>query len=350
MRGLVQAALSGFVATQAGSRPVDAPMALLRYDTKDITADISPFLIKLTYTDNLEGESDALDVQLEDVDGRWISAWYPGHGDTLHAQIGFAGSALLDCGEFEIDEIELQGPPDTATIKALSAGIKRSVRTRHGRQNENTTLQAIAADVAKRNQLEVSGTIEAVSIQRVTQVFESDLAFLRRISDEYGHAFNVRGNKLVFFQTKLLREGKPVYIVTRQDCASSYRLRDKVHGVVGEAEATWFDPREKKRRVVSVKDKAGSSNRASADKRRINVRAETDAQARQKAQAQLDKNDDQTGATLTLYGNPLLVAGVTLDLQTFGKFDGRYLVVKSVHRLSRSGGYVTEVDLKRVRA
>ena len=349
MRGLVQAALSGFVATQAGSRPVDAPMALLRYDTKDITADISPFLIELTYTDNLEGESDALDVQLEDVDGRWISAWYPGHGDSLHAQIGFVGTQLLDCGEFEIDEIELQGPPDTVTIKALSAGIKRSVRTRHGRQYENTTLRDIAADVAKRNQLEVSGTIEAVTIQRVTQVFETDLAFLRRIADEYGHAFNVRGNKLVFFQTKLLREGKPVYIVTRQDCASSYRLRDKVHGVVGEAETTWFDPREKKRRVVSVKDKAGSSNRASADKRRINVRAETDAQARQKAQAQLDKNDDQTGATLTLYGNPLLMAGVTLDLQTFGKFDGRYLVTKSVHTMQRGGGYVTEVELKRVR-
>lgn len=350
MLNLMQTEPTSLAATDAGSRPVDAPMALLRYESKDITADISPFLLELTYTDNLEGESDGLDVQLEDVDGRWIGAWYPGHGDALHAQVGFAGMPLLDCGTFEIDEIELHGPPDTVTIKALAAGVKRSVRTRNGRSYENTTLAGIAGDVAKRNKLEVSGTIEAVSIQRATQVFESDLGFLRRIADEYGHAFNVRGNKLVFFRTAKLREGKPVYIVTRQDCISSYRLRDKVHGVVGEAEATWFDPKAKARRVVAVKDKASGSNRTSGDKRRINVRAETDAQAKQKAQAQLDKNDDQTGATLTLYGNPLLVAGVTLDLQTFGKFDGRYLVVKSVHRLSRSGGYVTEIDLKRVRA
>ena len=332
------------------ARPVDAPQVLLSYETKDITADIAPFMAELTYTDNLEGESDGLDVQLEDVDGRWISAWYPEHGDKLKAMIGYAGSVLLDCGEFEIDEIELQGPPDTVTIKALAAGIKRSVRTHKGRSYENTTLAGIAANVAKRNQLDVLGTIEPVNIQRATQVFETDLAFLRRVADEYGHSFNVRGNKLVFFQTRQLREGKPVYVITRQDCASSYRLRDKVHGVVSEAEATWFDPRAKARRVVTVKDKGGSSNRTSSDKRRINVRAETDAQAKQKAQAQLDKNDDQTGATLTLYGNPLLVAGVTVELSTFGKFDGRYLTTKSVHAIRRGGGYTTEVELKRVRA
>ena len=335
--------------TDATSRTVDVPLVTLLYDTKDITADIAPFLLELTYTDNLEGESDTLDVRLEDVDGRWVSAWYPNQGDKLQAQGGYEGRPLLRMGEFEIDEIELDGPPDVVAIKAVSAGVKRSVRTRNGRAYEHTTLAAIAADVARRNDLQVTGKIESIAIQRATQVFETDLAFLRRIADEYGYSFNVRAKQLVFFRKRELRDGKTVYVVTRQDCCSRYRLRDKVHGVVSEAEVTYHDPKEKKRRSVTVQDTRGGSNRTSADRARINVRAENDVQAKHKAQALLDKNDDQTGATLTLYGNPLLVAGVTVELSTFGKFDGKYLVSKSTHAWRRGGGYTTEIDLKRVR-
>ena len=331
------------------SRPVDAPTAVIKYANKDITADISPYMLELTYTDALEGESDTVDLQLEDVDGRWINAWYPEHGDTVDLQLGYAGRPLLQCGEFEIDEIELHGPPDVATIKALSAGVKKSVRTRNGRAYENTTLEAIAKDVARRNKLELVGKFETVSITRATQVFETDLAFLRRLADEYGYSFNVRGSKMTFFKVSKLKEGKTVYVITRQDCCSTYRLRDKVHGVVSEAEVTYHDPRAKRRRSVTVKDKAKQGNRTSADRARINVRAENDVQAKQKAQALLDKNDDQTGATITLYGNTLLVAGVLVELQTFGKFDGRYLVTKSIHTMRRGSGYTTEVELKRLR-
>lgn len=67
-------ALQSIVQNKAIVRPVDAPLVLLQYDNKDITADMSPFLQELTYTDNLEGESDSLDIRLEDADGRWISA------------------------------------------------------------------------------------------------------------------------------------------------------------------------------------------------------------------------------------------------------------------------------------
>lgn len=48
------------------------------------------------------------------------------------------------------------------TIKALSAGVKRSVRTHNGRAYENTTPQAIAQDVARRNKMKLVGKSEAV--------------------------------------------------------------------------------------------------------------------------------------------------------------------------------------------
>lgn len=122
-------ALQSIAQNKAIVRPVDAPLVLLQYDNKDITADISPLLQELTYTDNLEGESDSLDIRLEDADGRWISAWYPQHGDTITAQLGYTGSPLLACGVFEIDEIELEGPPDTVIAKALAVRVKHSAYT-----------------------------------------------------------------------------------------------------------------------------------------------------------------------------------------------------------------------------
>lgn len=51
-------------------------------------------------------------------------------------------------------------------------------------------------------------------------MFESDLAFLRRLTDEYGYGFNVRGKKLVFWRKQALRKGKTVHVITRLNCVS----------------------------------------------------------------------------------------------------------------------------------
>ncbi|MGL5631261.1 MAG: hypothetical protein ACRDD3_02775, partial [Azovibrio sp.] len=92
--------------TPSNVAKVRQPVFVLTYEQKNITSDISPYVCSIGYMDNLTGKSDELDVQLEDVDGRWIDHWYPGKGDTLSLKIGYEGSPLLPCGTFEIDEIE----------------------------------------------------------------------------------------------------------------------------------------------------------------------------------------------------------------------------------------------------
>lgn len=89
------------------SADVPAPQARIIYEGKDISADISPYLLSVGYTDRLSGESDELELRLEDTDGRWRGDWYPGKGDSLAVSIGYAGQELVSCGSFEIDEIEL---------------------------------------------------------------------------------------------------------------------------------------------------------------------------------------------------------------------------------------------------
>ena len=66
-----------------GTHPVTKPDFTLSYENKDITGDIAPYLISFVYTDYLEGQSDELQVEFEDVDGRWLRGWYPEQGDAL---------------------------------------------------------------------------------------------------------------------------------------------------------------------------------------------------------------------------------------------------------------------------
>lgn len=56
---------------------VPHPVFQLSYGQRNITSDIAPYVLSVTYTDYLSGQSDELEVTLEDSDGRWINAWYP---------------------------------------------------------------------------------------------------------------------------------------------------------------------------------------------------------------------------------------------------------------------------------
>jgi uncharacterized protein len=328
---------------------VAVPKVGVVYANKDITANVTPSLLEVSYTDYMEGESDSVELVMEDVGRRWQNTWYPEHGDQVSVQMGYEDGPLLKCGDFEIDEVELEGPPDVVRIKALAAGVKRSVRTNKGRSYESTTLLAIAKEVALRNKLKHSLKIENVAIAYVAQAFENDLSFLARLLGEYGYSSTVRGDRLTVVKRTDLKAQAPVLMVDRTQ-VSSFRFRDKVHGVYQESQANYHDPRSKTLKKGRATDPAAKTNRTGADTLKINTRAENDQQARLKADAALDRaNEDQTGASLTLFGNVRLVAGVNVQLTSFGRMDGKYTITQARHSFARGSGYGTEVELKRVR-
>lgn len=340
---------------------VPHPVFVLSYGQKNITSDITPYVRSVTYTDYLSGQSDELEVELEDADGRWVRHWYPSKGDTLSLKIGYEAAPLLPCGAFEIDEIEFAQPPATVSIRGLATGIKKSVRTRAGRAYENTTLAAIAQRIAKRNQLTLTGKIRDIRIDRVTQYQERDVEFLTRLAREYGYAFKIVGSTLVFTELADLRDGGTVATLKATDLIT-IRLRDKIKDIYQEAKVKYHDPKTKKLVVYGVKGdqvaevgqttasaKKQSGQSASGDTLKLSTRSGSKAAAQAKAQAALeDANLQQTAGSLTVPGNPKLVAGTTFALADCGKLSGKYLVESARHRLDRGGGYVTELEVKRV--
>ena len=58
-------------------------------------------------------------------------------------------------------------------------------------------------------------------------------------------------------------------------------------------------------------------------------------------------NKDKLTGSFSTDGNPLLVAGVNVDLQGFGAFSGKWTIKQSTHSISREGGYVTDVEIRK---
>ena len=151
------------------THPVTMPDFTIAYEQKDITADIKPYLLTISYTDFLGGQSDELQVDFEDVDGRWLRAWYPEQGDSLSLSLGDQFTGLVALGSFEIAEIEYSHAPSVISIKALSTGITRANRTLQPKAYEKTTLAKLVRLIAQRLKLSVTGTVADIAIARVTQ-------------------------------------------------------------------------------------------------------------------------------------------------------------------------------------
>ena len=53
-------------------------------------------------------------------------------------------------------------------------------------------------------------------------------------------------------------------------------------------------------------------------------------------------------ASFTLPGNTALVAGVTVMLEDWGGWDGKYIIKQAKHTVYGSGGYTTQTTVRRV--
>lgn len=327
--------------------PVRAPQWILTYEGVNITADISQMVLEVIYTDRLSGAAGEIEVELEDHGRRWQGPWYPQEGDLTSLMIGYQGEPLLPCGDFQVDDLEFNLPPDTLRLRALAAYITPAMRTRNSVAYENQTLMQIASVVAGKYNLSVVAVAGMVNpaFARVTQSRESDLAFLHRLARTHDYDFTIRGAQMVFYDRTAVEARAPGVSISRSDLLRG-GFRSKTHRIYKAAEVSYQDPGSKQlitRRVDATPAPP------TGDTLKLAARCENGQQALLKAQSALHgANMLQTAAGLELPGNPALCAGNTATVGGFGAHDGIYLIEIARHRVSRASGYTTAVQLRRV--
>lgn len=332
----------------------------VEWQSKDITRDLAPHLLGLTYTDNLSGAADDLALELEDRDGLWEGDWRPSFGDSvvarLKAESWFLGSqekAVVDLrlGKFSHDKIALQGPPRRASLKCVSAplatGLRRRKRTRTWR---SVTLKQIAQDIASRASLDLNFDGDAgEKYEHRQQSDVSDLEFLEDLCKEVGRTLKVTEDQIVLFDE-----------LSRDSVASSGTI-DLIGGKVlswnfdgddwgryGSCHVTFFSPR--KGKVIKGQFPAEGKTVAGLDPNgqtlELRLPLSSAGEATNRAKALLrNANRFATKGKLAVVGDPALVAGVTFDLDNAFSFNGKFIITRAEHR--PVGGYVTSIDVRR---
>src|SRR5581483_9192201 len=327
--------------------PVKSPQWVLTYENVNITADISSMVTALTYTDTLTGRAGAVEVALEDHQRLWQGPWYPQQGDKVNLLIGYQGEELLPCGDFEIDELELHGPPDQFAIRGLAAWITPAMRTRNNVGFEGQTLMEIASTIAAKYNLTVVGAANALNptFARITQHAESDLAFLGRLARDHGYNFTVRGNALVFYAMTSLEMAAPVLTLGRSDILS-FSFINKTHLTYKAATVAYQYPQGKQ---LITQSSAGAGAGAASDTLKQATRCENGQQATLKAESALhEMNKTKITLRASVPGAPSLSAGNVFAIGGFGAMDGNYLIETVRHRLTRERGYTSEVSARQV--
>lgn len=332
----------------------------------DITKSICPYLKAFTYTDNEADKADDIQIQLHDRDSIWMEKWLMEaieavsaaklKMDTVIVRENWRGDGkdiVLPCGEFELDNVVLSGPPATITIKGTSLPFSAPVRqTKKNNDWENITLSAIARELAGANGM--SCMYESAYdpfYKRVEQRQASDIEFLSRLSHDAGISLKATNSIIVLFD-QATYEAKPPVITIQKGKAGGY-IKYKMD--VGAADSqysscrvSYVDPESGKCIEATAKIEDYNANAKNNQQLEITAKVSSKDEAKTLAEKHLRlHNKYSKSVTFTFSGNPALVAGVTAQLKGWGAFDGKYIITQAVHTADGSG-YTTQIKLRRV--
>lgn len=337
--------------------------AIIKYNNKDISVDISKYLKSISYTDNLSGEADDLQITLEDKADLWQSKWMPEKGAlldaTLQQKYWQTLSALpqsLRLGLFEIDEITSSGYPSEVQIKAVSVPDNNTLRgTECSRSWEKAKLQVIANDIASAAGMSLFwDTEENPVLDRAEQTEQSDLSFLYAICKDKGLALKISDKKIIVFDEAKYEAEKAKITIVKPGTVykkesgmkylfvgTGYSLRTKIRDIYASCRVS-YQQGSSKSNIEATYTAAGKKGKTL----QVNEQVESVAEALNLAKKRLrEKNKDEVTGSLNMLGNFVLLSGVKVDLLGFGAFDGRYLITRASHDIG--SGYTTNIDVRR---
>jgi phage protein D len=182
---------------------------------------------------------------------------------------------------------------------------------------------------------------QAIQFSSVYQKHESDLAFLKRLCKEYGLTLSLKAGKECLTML-IVDPGKPMggikYEINRTS-ETNFSFSEKAVRGAGGASTAYFDM-DKKEKVSAAAPGGGEGHEI----RTVGTGQAAGAHI-QGAAADAKKNEE--GNSLTLPGDPRLVASALVNLTGWGRNDGIWLIKESEHTLDVFGGYSTKIALRR---
>lgn len=320
------------------------PTVTILADGADVTEAVMARLESLTLTDNAGDESDSLTLELENADEKLEA---PAEGRVLTVYLGYDGE-VTDMGQFVVDEVDAEGPPSKATVRARAtpfdaAGELNTMQTKKRRSFELTTIGELVATIAGDAGLEpvVASSLAGIALPHIDQADESDIHLLTRIAKDYGAFVKPASGRLMFLAkgSGQTASGTPIprTTITRTQ-VERYAYNRSKRDATGSVVATYRDP------IQGLDQEIKAGEAEPVDRLRFNYSTREEAQAAAEArlkQAKLGKDV----VSLTMPGDTAVVAGSPIELSGFPlSIDGRWLIKKVTHSVTPSDGYTMTVE------
>ena len=219
------------------------------FNKVDISDEIAHSISSLNYTDNSKNAIDDLELELENLDYRWLKEWYPDENAQLlvgiHEELE-NGSKFLDLGTFYVDEPTFEN--NRLNLKCLALPLDQNIRDQKNSVAwERITLKELVTQIANKHEMNAEIYADNEFFERLDQNQETDLAFINRIVKETGLNMKVSDDKIIIFDDEEMEKNDTIEIFNINDeRIRSFNLKKKNKEIYDNVEVSYYDPDKKK--------------------------------------------------------------------------------------------------------
>lgn len=219
------------------------------FNKVDISDEIAHSISSLNYTDNSKNAIDDLEIELENLDYRWLKEWYPDEDAQLlvgiHEELE-TETNFLDLGTFYVDEPTFED--QKLTLKCLALPLDQNIRDQKNSVAwERVTLKELVVQIANKHEMNAELYAENVFFERLDQNKETDLAFINRVVKEIGLNMKVSDDKIIIFDDEEMEKNDTIEVFNIKDYRiRSFSLKKKNKEIYDKVEVSYYDPDKKK--------------------------------------------------------------------------------------------------------
>lgn len=320
-------------------------------DGQDVTSNFESHLIRLQIKLTDGGESDTVDITLDDSYGQLK---FPREDADIVAMLSWSdgsGAVTFHGKTDEPESVGSRGEGMILNITARATDMKGKAKEKQEAHKDDATFEDAAKEWGKKAglQVKVSGKLAQKKRDYWAMHNENFMSWGSRMAEELGATFKIMGEKAIFVprNSNDSAGGIAMGIVnaTYGDNIINWRIvpltsRPRFNRSV----VRWYDRKEAKwmRETVEISDQTARTplveTKKFADKDRANDRAESNAEEAKRGKG---------GGQVTIDGNPnaqaqalCMVSGVRPGI------DGMYRITMATHNFSRESGWTTTCDLE----
>nr|DAJ27883.1 MAG TPA: tail protein [Caudoviricetes sp.] len=219
------------------------------FNKVDISEEVAHSISSLNYTDNSKNAIDDLEIELENLDYRWLKEWYPDENAQLlvgiHEELENETN-FLDLGTFYVDEPTFED--QKLTLKCLALPLDQNIRDQKNSVAwEKVTLKELVMQIANKHEMNAELYAENVFFERLDQNKETDLAFINRVVKEIGLNMKVSDDKIIIFDDEEMEKNDTIEVFNIKDYRiRSFSLKKKNKEIYDKVEVSYYDPDKKK--------------------------------------------------------------------------------------------------------